>query len=88
MCAHTRKMEPEIHLNQARNSRADATGGEFIPTSNMPQMEPNFELITELLRTQYALEFHPAGVSPGRKGMRIRITCSRPGVKIVAGGYH
>ena len=65
-------------------SMANATGGEFIPTSNKRQVEPAFNSIAELLRAQYALEFQPVGVSPGKRGNRIQIRCSRPGVRVVA----
>jgi VWFA-related protein len=65
-------------------SMANATGGEFIPSSNKREMEPAFNSIAELLRAQYALEFQPVGVSPGKRGNRIQIRCSRPGVKVVA----
>jgi VWFA-related protein len=65
-------------------SMADATGGEFLPISNKRQVEAAFNSIAGLLRAQYALEFQPVGGSPGKKGNRIRITCSRPGVKVLA----
>jgi hypothetical protein len=47
-------------------------------------MEEGFNLIAEILQTQYALEFRPVGVSPGGEGNRIKIKCSRPGVEVTA----
>lgn len=61
-----------------------AGGGWFFQTSKGHPMEEGFNLIAEILQTQYALEFQPAGVSPGREGNRIKIKCSRPGVEVTA----
>jgi Ca-activated chloride channel family protein len=65
-------------------SMADATGGEVIPTSNVHQLEPAFDTIAALLHAEYTLEFQPDGVSAGKDANRIKITCSRRGVKIAA----
>jgi len=65
-------------------SIARATGGRFFPTSNKHEMESGFNSIVEVLRAQYALEFQPAAVSPGKKGNRIEIKCSRSSVKVIA----
>jgi VWFA-related protein len=73
-----------LHSIRVLRSMADATGGAFIPTSNKREMEPAFNSIAELLRAQYALEYQPAGVSPGKEGNRIKIKCSRPGVEVIA----
>jgi VWFA-related protein len=63
---------------------ADATGGEFFPASKWHPMEPAFNSIAVRIRELYALEFQPVGVSLGKKGNRIQIRCSRPGVKVLA----
>lgn len=65
-------------------SLADATGGRLFLASNKLEMESGFNSIAEVLRAQYALEFQSAGVSPSKKGNRIKIKCSRPGVEILA----
>jgi VWFA-related protein len=65
-------------------SIADATGGEVIPTSNVHQLEPALDTIAELLHAEYTLEFQPDGVSADKGVNRIKITCSRRGVKIAA----
>jgi VWFA-related protein len=65
-------------------SLADATGGQLFLASNKLETESGFNSIAKVLRAQYALEFQSAGVSPSKKGNRIKIQCSRPGVEILA----
>jgi VWFA-related protein len=74
----------EHHSMRVLRSLADATGGRLFQSSNKLEMESGFNSIAEVLRTQYALEFESAGVSPSKKGNRIKIKCSRLGVEILA----
>jgi VWFA-related protein len=63
---------------------ARASGARFFWTSNKREMESAFDSIAEILGAQYALEFLRTGASSGKKGNRIKIKCSRPGVEVVA----
>ena len=69
---------------KALRSIAAASGGRFFLASKKGEVESGFNSIVEVLRTQYALEFQSAGVSPSKKGNQIKIKCSRPGVEILA----
>ena len=60
-------------------SMAGATGGRAFLTSNQRQLESGFNSLAEALRAEYALEFQPAGVSPGKEGNRIKIKCFASG---------
>jgi Ca-activated chloride channel family protein len=75
----------QMHRNMRElRSIAAASGGRFFEASNKFEMESGFNSIAEALRVQYALEFQSTGVSPNKKGNRIKIKCSRPGVEILA----
>ncbi len=60
---------------------AQETGGFYFGTANKSEMESALNSIAEALRAQYSLEFQPTA---GKKRDRIKIKCTRPGVKIVA----
>jgi len=54
----------------------------FFEVSRRPDVGSAFDSIAEILRAQYAVDFQL--IAPSRKKQRIKIKCTRPGVKIVA----
>jgi Ca-activated chloride channel family protein len=60
------------------------TGGMLFKVSDKVSMGQAFDLIGEIVNTQYALDFQPTTARSDDNKHRIRIKCLRSGVKIVA----
>lgn len=63
---------------------ARGTGGTVYKIERKAEMEEAFDSLAEILRAQYALDFPPTAPLSGKKGEKVRVRCTRPGVKIIA----
>lgn len=68
---------------QVLNQLVDVNGGKLYDVGKRTEMARAFTSIAEVLRSQYVLDFRLASV-PGGNAQRIKIKCSRRGVKIIA----
>lgn len=72
------------HFGKQMRKAAEATGGLLFEVKDKADVQGAFNSIAEILHAQYALEFQPTAPRSGKKNRRVKIKCTRRGVKVVA----